>query len=240
MSSDLATQAVNFALTNNWQEAIKTNLLILKENPKDVEALNRLAHAYKETSQVKLSQKTYRKVLQFDHFNPIAQKNLKLLENSPKYTKKQGQNANSSSCPPETFLEEPGKTKIVNLVNPASASVLLTISCGNQVNFLVKRRTVVVTDLNGTYLGALPDDLSAKLIRAIKAGNRYEVFIKTVTKNSLSVFTRELFRCPRLKNQPTFPIAGGGLHLLSIEEAPTEKESGEEPVIEDGVPLVEE
>ncbi len=84
MSPDLTTQAVSAALNNHWPEAIKLNLTLLKENPENVEALNRLARAYKENGEIKLSQKTYRKVLTLDHFNPIAQKNLKLLESSPR------------------------------------------------------------------------------------------------------------------------------------------------------------
>lgn len=234
MSSDLTTQAVNAALTNNWQEAIKTNLAILTENPKDVEALNRLARAYKEAGEIRLAQKTYRKVLKIDRFNPIAAKNLKLLESFPKRSKTPPSNLNS--CQPQMFLEEPGKTKVVNLVNLAPTSTLLPLSSGNQTNLLIKRRAVTVVDAKGTYLGALPDDLSAKLIKFIKGGNRYEVFVKTVSKNSLSVFIREVYRAPRFKNQPTFPGAGGEYYTFVRPEtvlSEEESEAAEEGLVEE-------
>lgn len=225
MSSGLTSQAINAALTNNWQEAIKANLAILAENPKDVEALNRLARAYKEAGDVKLAQKTYRKVVKIDRFNPIANKNLKLLEILPKLWQKPLPPSNNS-CRPQIFLEEPGKTKVVNSVNLAPTSTLLTLSSGNQADLLIKRRTVTIVDANGVYLGALPDDLSAKLIKLMRGGNRYEAFIKTVAKNCLSIFIREAYRAPRFKNQPTFLGAGGEYHtffkpesLLSPEEA---------------------
>jgi len=228
MSSNLTTQAINAALTNNWQEAIKLNSEILSENPKDVEALNRLARAYKETGKIKLAQQTYRKVLSLDHFNPIAQKNLKLLESLPKsFKKKEG--LNSNSCQPKIFLEEPGKTKVVNLVNLAPARVLLPLSSGNQVFLTIKRRTVAVVDQDDVYLGALPDDISAKLIRFLKGGNRYEVFLKTVAKNSLSVLLREIYRGARFKNQPTFPTTGKYYSLVKPEVVFSSEESeGEE------------
>lgn len=233
----LTNQAINAALNNNWQEAIRINLKILTENPKDVEALNRLGRTYKETGKVELAQKTYRKVLKIDRFNPIAIKNLKLLETFPKSFKKTP-SSNNDSYHPQIFLEEPGKTKVVNLINLAPASTLLTLSCGDQANLLIKRRAITVIDSNRIYLGALPDDISAKLINLIKGGNRYEAFIKTVAKKSLSVFIREVYRAPRFKNQPTFPVTSGKSHFfgrsepLSSTEEPT-PDLGEETLSEE-------
>ncbi|MBI4999506.1 tetratricopeptide repeat protein [Candidatus Gottesmanbacteria bacterium] len=236
---DLASLAIDAALTNNWQEAIKTNLAILAGNPTDVEALNRLARAHKEAGELQQARQTYRKVLKLDRFNPIAQKNLKLLEALPKSFKKRDSNFNS--CQPQIFLEEPGKTKVVNLVNLAPASALLPLSAGAQTNLLIKRRAVTVVDTNGVYLGALPDDLSAKLIKFIKGGNRYEVFIKTVGKNSLSVFIKEIYRTPRFKNQPTFPGAGGEYYTFIKPEpvsSEEETEGVEEGLAEEELSLV--
>ncbi|MFH0863922.1 MAG: tetratricopeptide repeat protein [Candidatus Gottesmanbacteria bacterium] len=212
MSPDLTTQAVNAALSSDWPQAIKINRDILKDHQEDVEALNRLARAYKESGDYKQALKIYRKVLSLDRYNPIAQKNLSLLEKLPKSYKKKILNnsitINSCHCQPHMFLEEPGKTKIVNLVNLAPASNLLPLSCGDQVNLLIKRRAVIATN-DGTYLGAIPDDMSIKLIKRITVGNRYEAFIKTVDHNSLAIFIREIYRASRYKNQPTFPGAGG-------------------------------
>ncbi len=229
MSPDLTTQAVTAALSNNWQEAIKLNLTLLKENPENVEALNRLARAYKENGEIKLAQKTYRKVLTLDRFNPIAQKNLKLLESSPRLFRKPGDGHQNlaTHCPPEMFLEEPGKTKVVNLINLAPGSILLPLCCGDQTSLTIKRRTVTVVDGNGTYLGALPDDLSTKLIRRLLSGNRYDVYVKTVSKNCLSVIIKETFRAPRFKNQPTFPCLGSDGSFYGKGDAFTEDEEQE-------------
>ena len=209
--TDLIAQALNASTSCLWKEAVKFNLEILKENKEDTEALNRLAHAYKELGQIKESLIAYRKVLKLDRFNPIAQKNLKFLQAMPKNLKKTNPILNPQNTS-ETFLEEPGKTKIVNLINLAPLSVLMGLSCGTQANFIIKRHTVTVVDPNGSYLGALPDDLSAKLMKLINGGNRYEAFIKTVAKKTLTVFVRELFRSSRFKHQPSFPVTGAN-HL---------------------------
>ncbi len=240
MSPDLTTQAVSAALNNNWQEAIKLNLSILKENPDNVEALNRLARAYKENGEIKLALKNYRKVLVLDRFNPIAQKNLKLLESSPRIPKRSPEGNGQNHCQPQMFLEEPGKTKVVSLVNLAPSSVLLPLCSGDQTSLAIKRRTVIVADGSGAYLGALPDDLSTKLIRRILGGNRYEVYVKTVSKNCLSVLIKEVFRAPRFKNQPTFPCLGSDGSFFGKGDAFSDEESEEtssESEGEEEVPL---
>jgi hypothetical protein len=53
-------------------------------------------------------------------------------------------------------------------------------------------------------LGAIPDDISFRLIRCLKAGNTYHIFIKNISKNNLNIFIREISRGTRLKNQPSF------------------------------------
>ncbi len=244
MSPDLTTQAVNAALGSNWNEAIKINLEILKEKKDDVEALNRLARAYKESGDYKLAQKTYHKVIILDRYNPIAQKNLKLLDKLPKSYKKQGNNGDASPitnhCQPNMFLEEPGRTRVVSLINLAPASNLLPLCCGDGISLTIKRRTVAIT-FGTTYLGALPDDLSIKLIKRISGGNRYEGFVKTVGHNSLSVFIREVYRAPRFKNQPTFPGAGGEYYLGKDENSEFGEEgenaSDDDSLAEEDLPL---
>lgn len=229
--TDLTTQALNAAASCLWKEAIDFNLIILKSDKDDTEALNRLAHAYKELGQIKESLSSYRKVLKLDRFNPIASKNLKFLQALPKNLKKTGVTLSPKNTS-ETFLEEPGKTKIVNLINLAPLSILLGLSCASQVNLVIKRRSVNVVSTNGFYLGALPDDLSAKLIKLINGGNRYEAFIKTVAKKTLTVFIRELSRAGRFKNQPTFPVTWAN-HLYHEDELKMADQSEQRAVDEE-------
>lgn len=215
--TDLIAQALTAANSSLWTEAVKLNLEILKSEKDDTEALNRLAHAYKELGQIKESQTAYRKVLKLDRFNPIASKNLKFLEALPKNLKKTGLNNNVPKNLSETFLEEPGKTKIVNLINLAPLSTLMGLSCASRVSLVVKRHTVTAVDQTGSYLGALPDDLSAKLMRLLTGGNHYEAFIKTVAQKAITIFIRELSRSGRFKDQPTFPVTGAN-HLYHEDE----------------------
>jgi tetratricopeptide (TPR) repeat protein len=82
--TSLPAAAVAAALSQNWKEAIRINTTILKARKDDVDALSRLAFAYSKTGQLTLARKTYEKVLSYDEYNQIAQKNIKKLANLKK------------------------------------------------------------------------------------------------------------------------------------------------------------
>ena len=71
-----SNHAIQATLKGNWDEAIKLNKSLLDENPKDVEALNRMGLAYTILGKGKSAKTTYQKVLEIDPLNSIAIKNL--------------------------------------------------------------------------------------------------------------------------------------------------------------------
>ena len=102
------------------------------------------------------------------------------------------------------FLFEPGKTKIIQLLNLAPPSTIARLNCGEKLSMTLKKHTICVASENGTYLGALPDDLSHKLLSYINGGNKYDVYVKYSTAKKLTVFIREIERSPKFENQPSF------------------------------------
>lgn len=201
MHKDLAQQAVSQALSGNWEEALKTNKKILSKDPKDIEALNRLARAYAELGHLKKACATAQKVLKIDPFNPIAQKALAKWET----LKKESSTYTSSLVGAEAFLEEPGKTKVVNLIHTGSPKVLAKLDSGDEVKFSTHPHRISVVTTDGKFIGKLPDDLSARLKRLLSLGNSYQVFIKSISKNDVKVLIREVRRAKRLANFPSFP-----------------------------------
>ena len=203
----ISQQAIEAALDARWNEAIKLNTQIIKVDPKNIDALNRQARAYLEMGKFNLAQKYYSQVLLIDAYNPIAQKNLKIIKTCKKNGK--GLKPNSNNTPhirisPSFFLHEPGKTKIVNLLKVAEPQKLSRTFSGMAVNLVVKNKRLAVLDSEGGYLGVLPDDLSHQLLRLINGGNKYLVFVKSVKVNGLAVLIREIVRSKKFKNQPTF------------------------------------
>lgn len=202
-SSSLYEQAIDAALNSQWEEALKINKKIIKLDPRNVDALNRQAKAYMELGKPTLARKYYSEVLKIDPYNPIALKNLKIM----KSFKSNGQICMASSpvkLSPSLFLQEPGKTKMVNLLKVAEPQKLSQAFCGMQVQMAVKNRKITIVDAGGNYLGVLPDDISHHLLRLSKGGNKYELFIKSIRVNSLQVIIKEIFRSKKFKNQPSF------------------------------------
>jgi tetratricopeptide (TPR) repeat protein len=205
-SSNLNHLALNAALDSNWDQAVEINQEILKVEPTSVDALNRLAHAYFEKGDFDNSKKFYTEVLTYDPYNPIAAKNLKILQcfkagAQPPVPSNNGTHARIS---PSLFLQEPGKTKLVNLLKVAEPQRLSKTYCGMQVELVIKNRGISVTDSAGAYLGVLPDDMSHQILRLIKGGNKYMALIKSVKVNGLSILIRETFRSAKFRNQPSF------------------------------------
>lgn len=198
-SSDAA--AIQAALAQDWKEAVRINTALLKDTKNNISLLNRLGFAYMQSGQLTQAKKTFLKVTKLDPYNQIAAKNLKKLglvrqKDLIKHTK--------SAMTPLSFLEEPGKTKIVECVNTAPLAALSTVSPGEEVELKAKNHVVEARSTRNVYLGALPDDVSFRLIKFLAVGNTYQALVKSVGKNSLILFLRELTRGKRFANQPSF------------------------------------
>lgn len=201
----LIQQAIQAALANNWTEAIELNLQIIKKEPQNIEALSRLAKAYLQLNQKKIARKTYLKVLRLDRFNPIAKTQLEQLKNHKTSVKKQKKHPPLS---PNLFLEEAGKTKEIILVSLGKEKSLLSLSVGDPVKIVVRKKSISIYSQLDELLGKIPDDLVPRLIRLIKNGNQYQAWVKSVTSKSLSIFVRESKQGPKNQTTPSFPSSG--------------------------------
>lgn len=204
--SDLSQRAIDAALKQNWEDAISINKEIIESDPQNVEALNRLGFALIEHGDFKEAKETYEKVLEFNKFNQIALKNLKRISFAKEARAKAKGQANGVQAKRFSglFLEETGKTKVINLINLAEAQILLTLHATDEVKLIPRRRGVTVTTVNDEYVGQLPDDVARRLFMLMQGGNQYEAYIKSVDRKDISVFVRETFRSPALRNEASF------------------------------------
>jgi tetratricopeptide (TPR) repeat protein len=212
-NTNIKNQAIKMALSGDWSSAIELNKTLLEENPKDIESLNRLALAFTITGKLDDAQKMYDKVFEIDPLNPIALKNSRRLKDKsglPENTNDFQINSN--------FLEETGKTKIIELVNLAQSSVIQTLRVGQCVGLSIKRSKIFVIEGEKQYIGVLPDDIGGRLIKFIKSGNKYDACVKSTTGNKVFVFIKETKRASKFKNHPSFTsISDNGLGLDKIK-----------------------
>lgn len=220
----LTNQAIQTALQGNWQEAIAMNKSLIAENPEDIDALNRLGLAYTILGKLKEAKSTYQKVIRIDPLNPIALRNLKKIKE-----KKFSATAKlSNSCINNKFLEEPGKTKVVELVNIAQPKIVESLRTGQSLELSIKRLKIFA--LEGTqYIGVLPDDIARRLIKFMKNGCKYEAYVKSATQHKVTVFIKEVKKSTRYKDQPSFTsITDSPLVLEKSEKIKNHTEDHEE------------
>lgn len=196
-----AEAAIAAALTHDWKEAIHVNTVILKADTSNIAALNRLGYAYAQNGQRNLAKTTFDKVLKLDPYNQIAIKHAKTLGSSKK---RDLPAAPANHVSPLSFLEEPGKTKVVAAVNPAPMDTIMRLTPGTEVILKPRKHCIEVRSVTNTYIAALPDDISFRLLRLIASGNQYQAIIKGVDKKTVIVILRETARGKKFAGQPSF------------------------------------
>lgn len=194
--TSLKSQAIQIALEGDWSNAVTLNKKILDENPDDIDTLNRLAFAHLSLGQPKKAKSLYEKVLSLDMKNPIAIRNLKRL-NDYKTSK--------THIPLNNlFIEEPGKTKVIELLNIADKKIISKLRSGEMLELKIKRSRIFALDTDEQYIGMLPDDICQRLIKFINAGNEYDAYVRTVESNKICILVREIKRMKKFKDQPSF------------------------------------
>jgi len=202
MDKNLENQAIKAVLVQNWEKAIEINKKIIKEDSKNISALNRLARCHWELGDIEKALKTYKKVLKIDNFNPIANKSFTRLSKGGKIKKKLNKKGALFSF--NVFLEEPGKTKIVSLIRLTEPDVLGKLNNGDKVLMIAKKRLVNIQSEEGNYLGTIPEDLSLKLIKLMNGGNQYSAFVKNVDHQTLQIFIKEICKGKKYINIASF------------------------------------
>jgi tetratricopeptide (TPR) repeat protein len=232
-TSNLHRLAIDAALKCQWSEALEINKQIIKLEPENVDCLNRLAKAYMELGKYALAKKTYEDALKLDPYNTIAEKNIKKVASF----KKNGTNGHANGLDssqsmglhPDFFLEEPGTTRMVNLIKCAEPAKLLTLSPGQVVNLVTKNKAVYITDGHNQYLGVLPDDTGFHLRKLISGGNKYMSLIKSIKSNGLTILIKEIYRSKKFKNQASFLDQAKVLNYSSDNIALLTKEMEDAP-----------
>lgn len=222
MNVDLAQKAISLALNGNWNEAVKINNQILKEDPENIDALNRIARAYAEQGKMKLAKGAANKVLSLDQFNSIATKSLAKWK-SGKSTKQ----TTPFKSNPRTFIEEPGKTKVVSLLHLGSEDVVDSLASGQEVCMHTQGHRVSICSQDGKYIGRLSDVLSTHLKNLVSCGNEYKTYIKSISEKEVSVFIKEIKRDDSVSDIPSF----SGEKFDYVSFTPPELVRGKEPVL---------
>ncbi len=229
-------QAIEFAMENRWQEAVKVNESIIEFFPNDIEALNRLGRALMELGRYKEALSAYQRTLELDRSNLIANKNVRRLTHLTA-------NAQSPlrSTPkrvdPRLFIAEEGKTGIIKLAQATDRAALDAATIGDQFQLTVDKRSLYITDLGGRRIGLLDPKASQRLIDLINGGNRYQAALMSVASSGeAKIFVREMLRHPNQAGKVSFPPRSGATgvrpYLRARQVKPDFEEEEDEEITE--------
>lgn len=207
--AQLEEKAIQAAKSQDWQAAIDVNRQLIEENAEDIQAFIRLGVAQVQLGLIKEAKHAFSQALELDKTNQLAKKHLLRLENNQTIT--------LSSLPSnEEFIEEPGKTRTVELHRLAGKEPLEKLSVGQVCELKSKNRFISV-EVNKVYIGSLPEDLSARLTKLMKGGNEYICYIRSISQAncSCSVFIKEVSRSPEQEFINSFPVSKSSVNALN-------------------------
>jgi len=226
----LEQNAIDAAINFYWEDAINLNLKILKKNKKNLSAILRLAFAYLQLAKLFQAKKYYQKALKLQPTNTVVKNNLeKIKVLQTRGVKKNKKNNIIFNL--DLFLEIPGKTKSVTLVNIGQKNILAQLSVGQEVLLKPKKRRVEIRTKDDEYIGRLPDDLSKRLMFFIKAKSVYFVYIKETSLNHVVIFIKEESKGKKIAHHLSFPVnsqAGVKNMESDSEDSVTNQEDPEE------------
>jgi hypothetical protein len=133
----MAKQAVREALQANWDKAVEINSQILEADPKNIEAKLRLGHAFIQTKHLIKAKKIFTDVLDADPINPVALKNLSLINKKVEVISPVKANAGA-------LIKEPGTTAEAEVKLTARGVTAESFASGETLVLKAKRTSVEV------------------------------------------------------------------------------------------------
>jgi tetratricopeptide (TPR) repeat protein len=225
-------EAITLAMQSRWQEAVTVNQSIIELFPTDIDAYNRLGRAHMELGEFAKAKDAYKRTIELDPYNSIAQRNLQRLSLLPNAKVKVKEERREAS--PDLFIGEMGKAGVVNLQELAPKEVLARMAAGNQVCLKVRGRQLVVENEQGEYMGLVEPPHGFRLARLIEGGNKYAAAIVNINNNNARVIIRETFQHPNQIGRLSFPVkAVEGFHP-HVKDTLLRHEAVEEEALEEG------
>lgn len=229
----IVDEAIDAAIHQNWELAIEKNKAILKIKKEDIDTFLRLGFAYLQINSLEEAKKYYKKALKLQPQHQVARENyerITILE------KKGGKKVNKSSTmlDPNIFLDIPGKTKNISLVNVGQKQSVAQVSIGEEVFLKPKSHRIEFRTHSDAYLGSLPDDISKRILYFLKAKSEYHAYVKEASLNRVVVFIRETVLGKKVNHLASFPTQKNQPYNTPIDqvekdEAQAEAEEPEEP-----------
>lgn len=225
-----SADAIALALNSRWEEAAAVNRSIIELFPDDIEAHNRLGKALIELGRYAEAWHAYKHVLEIDPSNIIAKRNFDRLSHLKQVTREPKERPELDLS---LFVQETGKTALVELYRPAAREVLTRMSAGDQVYLKVEGNRLIVENGDGEYLGEIEPKLGLHLIKLMAGGNRYQAAIATLGGDGSRVIIKEVFQDPSQAGRLSFPLRAADSFRPYIKDSVLKYELEDEEEMEE-------
>jgi hypothetical protein len=205
--------AIQLAMQNKWPDAVTANRNILEHFPNDVDAHNRLGRALREQGNYREARDAYRRAVELDSNNAIAQKNLASLEGLD-VESAGGVAAASERVDPRLFIAETGKSGAATLVAVHDKALVARMAVGDQVYLNPEGRALYARNAGGETLGQVEPRVAQRLIDLINGGNKYAAALMSVDDSAPRVIIHETYQHPSQLGKVSFATRAEGAALV--------------------------
>lgn len=205
-SPALEKQAIDAAIKENWEEAIKLNLEILEKAPNNLKAKVRLGRAYLQTKDFTKAKNIFKEVLKQDPINQVAKKNYELASKK----------VADLPINKKASIKEPGTYKKVEL--EVSTTMAKNLSMGQELQYTVLKNSIKVS-AKGNQVGNIEDTEVISALRKaedIKTNVHLEVIKVVGNKTHIGITTQEPVFKPEKQDVKPF-VKKGSIDEPEIE-----------------------
>ncbi len=218
----LAKQAIKEALRANWEKAVEINTGILERNPSNLDAKLRLGHAFIQTKHLIKAKKIFNEVIETDPLNPVALRNLQLID-------KKVDVISPVRAVAGALIKEPGTTAETNFTLVGRGITAESFAPGENLVVKIKKHSATIYRIKKDTELEIGDLNNENLIKALnKAINEHATisasFIKG-TDRSADILLKCSLPVFKSEKQDVRPyIKRGSLDDAEIEDEEPETE----------------
>jgi len=201
--TELVEDALNAALSGDWQTAFELNHEVVERFGADEETNNRTGKALTELGRLDEAVAQYRSTLELNPLNGIAIKQVgrieELMQQKADLPKAQ------AAVDVNLFVEEMGKTALAHVVLEAKFDAAI-LAPGDQVELVAQKDLLLVKTADGVTAGHVEAKLARRVIKFMAGGNQYTAAVATSDDKDVRIIIKETHQAAAFVGVPSFPV----------------------------------
>ncbi|GAC1328877.1 MAG: hypothetical protein NVSMB17_04730 [Candidatus Dormibacteria bacterium] len=201
--TELVEEALNAAMSGDWQTALELNHEVVERFGADEETHNRTGKALTELGRLDEAVAQYRSTLELNPLNGIAIKQVgrieELMQQKAELPKAQ------AAVDVNLFVEEMGKTAQAHVVMEAKFDAAI-LAPGDQVELVVQKDVLLVKTADGVTVGHVEAKLARRVIKFMAGGNQYSAAVATTDDKDVRIIIKESHQAAQFVGVPSFPV----------------------------------